>query len=177
MSIPDTITVRLLKPGKDQTITYQASLVERGPTHRVVRAIWTAAMGRVDLGCVVFEPGDVLYEHFYSDRWYNVFALYSPSDEARPGTFKGWYCNLTRPAVFGPQHIESEDLDIDLFVAPDQRTMWVLDEDEYAAHDFATHEPETHRAVQAALEALRRRAYNGEAPFVPIPGVAATEGQ
>ena len=44
---------------------------------------------------------------------------------------KGWYCNITRPARFGPGRVTAEDLALDVFVYPDGRTL-VLDEEEFA---------------------------------------------
>lgn len=159
------VTIHLLKPAKGRTITYQAELRQRTATALLVQAHWTTEMGRVDIGHVVFEPGDTLYEHFYSDRWYNVFELH-----AADGRLKGWYCNITRPARFtfassGAVQIESEDLELDLFVAPDRRSMHILDEEEYAARGLATHEPASHQAARAALEELIGLAERGVGPF------------
>lgn len=154
------ITVRLLKPFKNRTITYQGEPVMRRDNEIVIRARWSEQMGVVDLGYVTFEPGDYLYEHFYTERWYNVYELRSPD-----GQLKGWYCNITRPAVFAEDVIESEDLDIDLYVSPDRRTIVVLDEEEYAAHGLETSEPETHRAVLRAIAQLQQLAAEGLPPF------------
>jgi hypothetical protein len=156
------LTIRLLKPAKDQLISYQATLLHSTASYRLVRAHWSAQMGRVDIGYLVFEPGDYLLEHFYRDRWYNVFALYQADDQ-----FKGWYCNLTRPAVFSAEAIESEDLALDLVVSADRSEVVLLDEDEYAALDLETHEPLAHASVQAALLDLRGLIARGAAPFDP----------
>jgi hypothetical protein len=125
-------------------------------------------MGRIDLGFVVFEPGDYLDEYFYSDRWYNVYALHSPA-----GQLKGWYCNITRPAVFFLDTIESEDLELDLFVSPDRQTIMLLDEDEYAARGIEENEPVVHETVQAALYELRLRAERGDEPFTDSSAAGA----
>ena len=44
---------------------------------------------------VVFKKGDRFVEYYYSDRWYNIFAIYDRDD----GQLKGWYCNIGKPAV------------------------------------------------------------------------------
>lgn len=151
-------TVRLLKPGIGKIITYQGRLLHRTATSILLHARWERPL--TDLGCVAFAPGDHLYEHFYSDRWYNVYDLYTVD-----GRRKGWYCNMTRPAIFVEQTIESEDLELDLFIAPDRRQMQVLDEAEYAARGFAVNDPALHQAVQAALAELQYLARQGAGPF------------
>ncbi|NJO04841.1 MAG: DUF402 domain-containing protein [Chloroflexaceae bacterium] len=154
------ITVRLLKPAKDRVITYQGELVERTTTMLVLRAVWSERMGRVDAGPVVFEPGDVLYEYFYSDRWYNIFALHTAD-----GRLKGWYCNLTRPAVISDASVESEDLELDLFITPDRQRTHLLDAEEYKAWGLPKRDPAAHNAVQAALTELHAQALQGVSPF------------
>jgi protein associated with RNAse G/E len=116
----------------------------------------------MDLGYLRFMPGDLLYEHFYSDRWYNVYEVRSEH-----GQLKGWYCNVTRPALFVDGSIESEDLELDLFVAPDRRTILVLDEDEFAARQLEATDPAAHRAALAALGELRELVAAGQGPFAP----------
>lgn len=154
------ITVRLHKPASGKVITYRGQLVERSDTHILLHAEWE--MNMVDRGYVTFEPGDYLYEHFYSDRWYNVFELHAPD-----GRLKGWYCNLTRPAVFHAESIDSEDLEMDLFVAPQRDSMRILDEDEYAALALEQTDPAAHAQVQAALAELQALARRGAQPFQP----------
>ncbi len=152
------VTVRLIKPAKDTIITYDGALLRRDDTCILLQARWTRP--RMDLGYVVFEPGDSLYEYFYCDRWYNIYQL-----NAVDGTLKGWYCNITRPAIFGDDTIESEDLELDMFVSPDRATILVLDEDEYAARGLEHSDPDTHRAARAALVELTDMARRGAAPF------------
>ena len=72
--------------------------------------------------------GDRFIETFYSDQGYNIFAVHDP-EGAR---FKGWYCNITRPAIFVDGHIHAEDLALDLIVLPDGQTI-VVDEDEFGS--------------------------------------------
>ncbi len=152
------ITVRLLKPAKDRVITYQGTLLHRSTNQMVIRARWE--MDTLDLGYVVFAHGDELDEYYYGDRWYNIYQLHAPE-----GQLKGWYCNITRPAIFHQDSIESEDLDLDLFVSPDRQTVLLLDDDEYAAHGLETRDPEAHAQVQAAVAELRAMARRGVAPF------------
>ena len=87
--------------------------------------------------------GDRFVETFFSDRWYNVFAIY----DVESGHLKGWYCNVTRPAKITRDEVAAEDLALDLWVEPDGNIQ-VLDEDEFARLELPPEERE------AALEAL-----------------------
>ena len=151
-------TVHLIKPLKSVTITYEGELISRDASHILLRAPWT--MEARDLGFLRFEPGDVLYEHYYSDRWYNIFEVH-----AADGRLKGWYCNVTRPALFGENYVKYEDLELDLFVPPDRAAPLVLDEDEYAQRGLEASDPAAHVAARAALAELLALAAAGAAPF------------
>ncbi len=157
------ITIRLFKPLKDKIVTYHGEVLERSPTAMLIRARWDHTL--VDMGYVTFAPGDLLYEHFYTDRWYNVYELRSAQ-----GQLKGWYCNITRPAIFDADSIVSEDLELDIFVSPDRATILILDEDEYALRNLADSDPLSHAAALHALGELRNLAERGEGPFIPRGG-------
>lgn len=152
------ITVRLIKPLKGMVISYEADVIERSEHFMLVHACWVR--DAYDTGYVVFSPGDHLYEHFYTDRWYNVYSLHTPD-----GELKGWYCNITRPAVFTEQTIESEDLELDVFVSPDRQKILVLDQDEFAARQLDTTDPLAYRAALAAVEEVQTLARAGSYPF------------
>jgi predicted RNA-binding protein associated with RNAse of E/G family len=158
MSDPAWVQVALLKPRKRQTVGYPAEVLWRTATSIAVRAAWSR--GTVDLGYLCFEPGDSLIEYFYSDRWFNVFAIYGAD-----GRHKGWYCNVTRPASLAAAEVVSEDLELDLFVTPDRATLLRLDVDEFESCGFAQHDPATYRAAYAALAELEALARAGAAPF------------
>ena len=75
------------------------------------------------------KRGDRYVEVFYTDRWYNIFEIHDRDDDA----LKGWYCNITRPAILEADDcISFIDLALDLWIAPDGKQT-VLDEDEFAA--------------------------------------------
>jgi hypothetical protein len=153
-----SITVRLIKPLKGVTVTYTGELLERDDAHILLRALWPYPPR--ELGFVRFEPGDVFFEHHYSDRWYNIMRIHSAD-----GAHKGWYCNVTRPAVFGEDYVDSEDLELDLFVPPNRAAPLVLDEDEFAQRRLDESDPAAHDAARAALAELIRMAASGEPPF------------
>lgn len=88
-------TVHLHKPD-GRTISYPTTLLRHTPDHILLHARWT--LPPVDLGMLCFEPQDVLLEYFYPTRWYNVFALYTPT-----GTLKvGIATLLAQPACTPP---------------------------------------------------------------------------
>jgi|GEM_PF-292804 hypothetical protein len=158
MSSQRSMTVKLVKPEKNQVVTYCAGVIRATPEYALVRAVWDHP--RLDLGYVTFEPGDVFFEHFYADRWYNVFELRSAT-----GMLKGWYCNVTRPAIISSETIISEDLDLDLFVSAERDHMVRLDVEEFEARGLAQRDPHAYAAARAALEELERLACAGAPPF------------
>ncbi|MGC5412644.1 DUF402 domain-containing protein, partial [Streptomyces sp. DT225] len=84
------------------------------------------------------------------------------------GELKGWYCDVTRPAVLRDGELVVEDLDLDLWVSADRTEILRLDEDEFAASGLAGRDPEAAKAAAAALDELERlaRSGNGLAPLL-----------
>jgi protein associated with RNAse G/E len=74
---------------------------------------------------ITLKRNDRFVETFYSDRWYNIFEIYDRDD----GKFKGWYCNIAKPAIIGDDFVSYVDLALDLWVSVNG-TQTVLDEDE-----------------------------------------------
>jgi len=99
---------------------------------------------------------DRFVETFYSDRWYNVFAIYDRDD----GAFKGWYCNIGFPAVIEKDTLSYIDLALDLWVAADG-TQTVLDEDEFLGLSI---DVMTRAQAASALEELKRKFANKKPP-------------
>lgn len=126
---------------------YEGRILQRKANYVVLEAFFD----RDDLPFmgVVLKRGDRFVETFYSDRWYNVFAIYDRDD----GQFKGWYCNIGYPAILEGNTVSYVDLALDLWVAADgQQT--VLDEDEFLALPL---DENTRTQARAALEAVKRR--------------------
>ncbi|GAA3397301.1 DUF402 domain-containing protein [Streptomyces roseoviridis] len=150
MSVPSaepTARVTLVKAGRTK-IRYPAVLVADDGVRLTVRAPW-AAEGVRDFGFVRFEPGDVFTEHYWRDRWYAVKEVRSGD-----GTLKGWYCDVTRPAVVDGTEVVVEDLDLDLWVSADGTEVLRLDEDEFAASGLAAADPEAADRARLALDEL-----------------------
>ncbi|MFB7058912.1 DUF402 domain-containing protein [Streptomyces vinaceus] len=148
----DELTVTLTKAGRTK-IRYPAALVADTGDRISVRAPW-AADGVRDFGFVRFEPGDVFTEHFWRTRWYAVKEV-----RTGEGVLKGWYCDITRPAVVRAGEVLVEDLDLDLWVSADGESVLRLDEDEFAASGLARSDPEAAAEAVRALDALAAQAH------------------
>ena len=142
----DEITVIKLDLAGAETWRYSGRVLECAPSSLLIEA----AFNREDVlfQGVMLKHGDPFIEIYYSDRWYNIFEIHD-RDSAE---IKGWYCNVTRPAVFVEAEIRFVDLALDLFVYPDGRQL-VLDEDE-----FEQLQPDAELRIRAyaALDELKR---------------------
>ncbi|MFD8423811.1 DUF402 domain-containing protein [Streptomyces sp. NPDC059466] len=161
---PRRLDVVLVKSGRTK-IRYPAELLHDDGTRVTVRAPW-AAGGVRDFGFVRFEPGDVLTEHYWRDRWYAVKEV----RDAR-GVLKGWYCDIARPATVSGGELVVEDLDLDLWRSADGADVRRLDEDEFAASGLASSDPAAAAAALAALDTLELLARRGG--FESLLGQAA----
>ncbi|MCC6175080.1 MAG: DUF402 domain-containing protein [Chloroflexi bacterium] len=101
-----------------------------------------------DLGYVTFVKGDVFYEYYFFDRWYNAFQVYSVD-----GDLRGWYCNVTMPARVDGDELTFVDLALDLWAYPDGRYL-VLDGEEFDELAATTYRPEDAAAARAAIAEL-----------------------
>jgi hypothetical protein len=105
---------------------------------------------------VVFKKGDRFVEHYYFDRWYNIFVVHDRDSEQ----IKGWYCNIGLPAVFENGGISYVDLALDLWVsASGEQT--VLDEDEFEALQLRE---EWRDGARRGLQELRKLFLNKKPP-------------
>jgi hypothetical protein len=145
------IEVRLVKR-VHADVTYDAMVISDDGNHGVVRGPWAEDEPR-DLGFVRFEPGDLFTEHYWRDRWYSVKEVRGPA-----GTRKGWYCDVARPVRIEDDVVVSEDLELDLWVSADGRTILRLDEDEFAARGLADADPASAAHAMEALAELERLA-------------------
>ncbi|NOT03504.1 MAG: DUF402 domain-containing protein [Anaerolineales bacterium] len=91
---------------------------------------------------IVLKRNDRFVETFYSDRWYNIFEIYDCDDNH----FKGWYCNIGKPAIIEDDFVSYVDLALDLWVSANGNQT-VLDEDELDELNLD--------------DELRRKAYDG----------------
>jgi hypothetical protein len=145
------VDVVLLKAGRTK-IRYPGGLLGDDGTRITVRAAWAGTAVR-DFGFVRFEAGDVFTEYYWRDRWYAIKEVRSGT-----GVLKGWYCDITRPAVLSGGELLVEDLDLDLWRSADGTDVRRLDEDEFAASGLAERDPAAAAAAVAALDALEHLA-------------------
>lgn len=157
----ERLDIVLVKAGRTK-IRYPAELLADDGTRVTVRAPW-AGDGVRDFGFVRFEPGDVFTEHYWRDRWYAVKEVRDAE-----GALKGWYCDITRPAVVSGTssgdavELVVEDLDLDLWRSADGTAVLRLDEDEFAASGLATTDPVAAAAAEHALDELELLAREGD---------------
>lgn len=120
------IRIQKKNPAGEVTLEYEGQVIHKDQNSITVEAFFTRDdMPFMD---VVLKKGDRFVETFYTDRWYNIFEIHDRED----GTFKGWYCNIGRPASIENDTVSYIDLALDVWMAPDG-TQTVLDEDELEA--------------------------------------------
>jgi uncharacterized protein len=124
---------------------YEGEVIAREGSAIILEAFF----GRNDMAFmnVTLKRGDRFVETFYTDRWYNIFEIFDRDDNS----FKGWYCNIGRPAVIEGDVVSYVDLALDLWVAPDG-TQTVLDEDELIELNL---DNELKQKAYAGLDELR----------------------
>ena len=120
------IKVQKKNPAGEVTYEYEGVLLNRDGNVIKLEALFDRAdMPFMD---VVFRNGDRFVEFYYTDRWYNIFAIHDRDDDR----VKGWYCNIGKPAVIEDGVVSYVDLALDLWVSADGNQT-VLDEDEFEA--------------------------------------------
>jgi len=117
------IKVQKKNPAGEVVYEYEGDELRRDDTSIVLEALFDRA--DMPFQDVIFKQGDRFVEYYYTDRWYNIFAIYGGDD----GQIKGWYCNIGKPAVIEDGVVSYVDLALDLWVSANGRQT-VLDEDE-----------------------------------------------
>jgi predicted RNA-binding protein associated with RNAse of E/G family len=148
------VAVSLVKAGREK-LRYQAAVLADDGTHIVVRAPYAGDEPH-DLGYTVFDLGDVFTEHYWRDRWYSVKEI-----RGEQAGLKGWYCDVARPVRVRDGLLASEDLDLDLWVSADRRTVLRLDRDDFDASGLAERDPDAVREALRAFDELERLASDG----------------
>ena len=108
---------------EETTWQYEGEVLDQGDTFITVEAFFN----RDDMPFqeIVLKRNDRFVETFFTDKWYNIFEIYDRDD----GKLKGWYCNITKPAVIDADSVAYVDLALDLWVSAHGKQT-VLDEDE-----------------------------------------------
>ncbi|UYN88769.1 MAG: DUF402 domain-containing protein [Anaerolineales bacterium] len=147
--------IKVLKQNPAGQLMYEwnGQLISYTDHEAVVEALFNAESGQmVDIS---LSKGDHFLESYYDDRWYNIFEVRDKDD----GHLKGWYCNISAPAVITPAQIIFRDFALDLLVYPDGRQV-VLDEDEFEALECTTEERRLALQGLAALQAHFRQRFD-----------------
>jgi protein associated with RNAse G/E len=149
------IKVQKKNPAGEVTYEYEGILLRRDEHSIVLEALFD----RADLPFmdVVFKTGDRFVEYYYTDRWYNIFAVHDRED----GNVKGWYCNIGKPAVFENGTVSYIDLALDLWVST-RGEQTVLDEDEFEELEL---NEELKSGALRGLEELKQLFLNDKPPF------------
>lgn len=155
------VTVHKLDDQGQEILHYRGRLLARRPQSIQIEATYDRRARSV--GPLELAPGDRFIETFYADRWYNLFAVYDGVAEE----FRGWYCNIARPARIEGNSIYQEDLALDLVVTADGEHA-VLDLDEFGR--LRLNIEERNQAL-AALRQLRSLAEAAEPPFDRPPSL------
>ena len=118
------IKVQKKNPAGEVTYEYEGELLNRDANSITLEALFNRQdMPFMD---IVLKNGDRFIEHYYTDRWYNIFAVYDRDN----GKLKGWYCNVGEPAVIEDSLVSYVDLALDLWVSANGKQT-VLDDDEF----------------------------------------------
>jgi len=129
--------------GGEETWRYDGKVIKRGHDYVILEAFFDRK--DMEFHGICLCKGDRFVETYYFDRWYNVFEIFNRDD----GEFKGWYCNISTPAVEKDGRITYQDLALDLLVYPDGRQL-ILDEDEFEALELSPQDRD--RAINALAE-------------------------
>jgi hypothetical protein len=148
------IQVQKKNPAGEVTYEYEGVLLQQDEHSIVLQALFDRDdMPFLD---VVFKTGDRFIEYYYTDRWYNIFAVHDREDDR----VKGWYCNIGKPAVFEDSTVSYIDLALDLWVSTSGKQT-VLDQDEFDALELSE---ELRTGALHGLEELKELFLNDTPP-------------
>ncbi len=149
------VKVQKKNPAGVVTYEYEGVMLSRDHHSIVLEALFDRAdMPFMD---VVFKTGDRFVESYFTDRWYNIFAIHDRED----GKVKGWYCNVGKPAVIEDGVVSYVDLALDLWVSANG-TQTVLDEDEFIKLEL---NEELRTSALNGLDELKALFKNKNPPF------------
>jgi protein associated with RNAse G/E len=157
--VPATIIVHKRDHMGRETWQYAGQVLERGETWVLLEARFNVP-GEHDEGYVIFRFQDRFVEHFFSDRWYNIWEVHGVADDR----LKGWYCNIGRPSKIELSDIFFDDLALDVWVDPTGKIL-VVDEEEFAVLAIDT---STRAHALATVDAVRSLVASRVPPFDQI---------
>ena len=111
-----------------------------------------------DLGLI--RQGTISFEHYWLDRWYNVFRFHEPD-----GSLRNYYCNITMPPTFENGVLDFVDLDIDVVVWLENKYE-ILDRDDFERNTVKFGYPsDVVDNTEASLAEVTRLVERREFPF------------
>ena len=154
----DSVTINSRKFDGRIHRSWKASLVKRDGSLLLFVGKFEREVNHPDLG--VIKCGTISYEHYWLDRWYNIFRFHEPD-----GEFRNFYCNISMPTKFEDNAVDYVDMDIDVLVNRDL-TYLVLDRAEFEENIVKYQYPdETIRMARSSLKELLILIRSGEFPF------------
>jgi uncharacterized protein len=160
LSVGDTVHIIKVRPDGSEGATYDGIVVASPDGWVVAKAYWT--FRRLDIGHLVFEPGDYLLEYFSTVEPFNAQALFSGD-----GCFKGWYCNITYPTFVRGRRVYWHDLFVDV-IQQSNGTIFVLDEDELDESGIEHEYPEIHDMILSARDSVVSKMRTSQYPFSEV---------
>lgn len=156
--MPDQhLTVQAKKYDGRVRKTWTGGVLSRSDDAIVLIAKFDETVEHNDLGCI--KAGTISFEHFWFERWYNVFRFHDPE-----GKLIAHYCNIAMPAILADDILSYVDLDIDVIRWPDGRVD-VLDRDDFDENRIKFgYTPEIVEKAEWSLEELLKIVEAGELP-------------
>lgn len=158
MKTSRTITVHAKKYDGRVRKTWTGGLASLSDELVILVAKFEEGVEHNDLGFI--KPGTISFEHFWLDRWYNVFRFHAPT-----GELIAYYVNIAMPAEMEGDVLSYVDLDIDVIRWPDGRVD-VLDRDDLEKNTVKFgYPPDLLERVETALDEVLALIDAGEFPF------------
>jgi protein associated with RNAse G/E len=110
----DIYTIRALRIDGTTKRFWRCHLVSRNANRLVFFGTFDYGIDHPDLGLI--EAGTFSVEYFPFNKWFNVFLFFRPD-----GSFRNFYCNVSKPFSMKGACLEYTDLDVDVIVWPDGR--------------------------------------------------------
>lgn len=156
----DSVTVTKLNWRGEKVYAWDGEVAAREGGHVMLRAVWRGPGTVAVAHGVVFEPGDIFYEHYYDGKPYGLWQVLTADEQA----LKCWYCNVSTPAEFGLGSITFRDLLLDVLLLPDG-TPHVLDRDDLERAIDAGLDPALAALAEAAIGEILEIIATGQPPF------------
>lgn len=147
MDVASSATIRSLNFDGSIKKSWSCDFLGRKEQMLEFRGTFDADISHPDLGLIT--RGTLSYEYYWLDRWYNVFRF-----EESTGELRNYYCNVNMPPTFDGSVLEYVDLDLDLLIWPDGKSV-VLDRNEFEINSRKFSYPETVKiSAETALAEL-----------------------